>query len=389
MDGVQVILRFFDTSKSTPLDAPDVIKVSAAFVFSAAITVFLFLVTLSEHAQAQEIHEFYRGVRSLGMGGAYTAVVNDETAVLTNPAGLGKLRDITLTLINPELSGSFNDTDILNVGSATKAMGMQSLLDALNKAPGKHFYGGAQVFPSFVGPNFGIGVLGKYTVNGEVDPTGTTYHYDYINDLAPALGYCFRFFGGVVKFGLATRLVNRTELLTDVPATSTNLKVAPLSSGGFGTAVDLGLNLTAPVAALPTLAIAVRDVGTTTYNLSKGFLAATTTRPHATAQTIDLGVALFPIAADHVRTSITVEVHDITRFSQDKDAFRRFHAGGELNFADFLFLRAGMNQSYATGGIEFSTERIQLQAATYGEEIGTSAQKKQDRRWVAEIAFRF
>ena len=44
-------------------------------------------------AGAQEIRENYNGVRSLGMGGASIAVVNDETALLLNPAALGKLSD--------------------------------------------------------------------------------------------------------------------------------------------------------------------------------------------------------------------------------------------------------------------------------------------------------
>ena len=42
---------------------------------------------------ARERRSFYEGVRGRGMGGAQIATVNDETALLVNPAGLGKLRD--------------------------------------------------------------------------------------------------------------------------------------------------------------------------------------------------------------------------------------------------------------------------------------------------------
>jgi hypothetical protein len=54
----------------------------------------LVILTLaSVHAVAAERYEFYNGIRGLGMGGAQVAVVNDETSLMINPAGLGKLRD--------------------------------------------------------------------------------------------------------------------------------------------------------------------------------------------------------------------------------------------------------------------------------------------------------
>ena len=53
-------------------------------------------------SQAAEIYERYNGVRPLGMGGAYVTTVNDETAIYSNPAGQGKVRDLFLTLIDPE-----------------------------------------------------------------------------------------------------------------------------------------------------------------------------------------------------------------------------------------------------------------------------------------------
>ena len=59
-------------------------------------------------AEARELHEFYNGVRCLGMGGACAAVVNDETALLVNPAALGKLRDYYGTILDPEVESSAN-----------------------------------------------------------------------------------------------------------------------------------------------------------------------------------------------------------------------------------------------------------------------------------------
>ena len=95
-----------------------------------------------------EIDEFYTGIRALGMGGAYVNVVNDETALITNPAGLGKLRDYTFTFFDPELHGSFNNTDIVNISNFSDAMAVQGLLDKLKLARDKHWHAKLQFFPS-------------------------------------------------------------------------------------------------------------------------------------------------------------------------------------------------------------------------------------------------
>ena len=68
---------------------------------------------------------------------------------------------------------------------------------------------------------------------------------------------------------------------------------------------------------------------------------------------------------------------------------RRMHFGLELNFSDFMFLRAGLNQRYWTAGIEIATEHCQVQFASYGEDVGTAATPQEDRRWVAKVALRF
>jgi hypothetical protein len=335
-------------------------------------------------AGAQEIFEFYRGVRQLGMGGAYVAVVNDETSLLTNPAGLGKLRDLMFTIVDPELSGSFNDTQIATLSNASKVMDIQTLLDTLNQNKGLHWHAKAQLFPSFVGPNFGMGVLGKYSYDAEVNKAGTNYRVDYTNDVAPVIGYCFRFFDGIVKLGLDARYVMRTEIAKDIPPTSTGLTIGSLANTGSGLAADSGLIITAPIVYLPTLAVTVRDIGDTHYNLR-----STVGTPRPTLQSVDAAIAFFPILGNHSRMTITGEVHGLATLSKETNVMRRVHAGLEFNIADFFFVRGGMNQFYWTAGIELASERFQLQVASYGEDIGTSTTPREDRRWVGKMAIRF
>lgn len=340
---------------------------------------------------AGEIDEFYSGVRMMGMGGTYVNVVNDETALLTNPAGLGKLRDLTFTIFDPEVHAGFTDTEIVTISNYAGALNVQGLLDILNTAKGKHWYAKYQVFPSIVGPNFGTGVLAKYQYNAEVNEAGTNFRFDYVSDLAMPLGYTFRFFSGVMKIGVVGRLMNRTEVHSDIDPTSTGLELKNISSEGIGIGADVGMILTAPVAWLPAIGGVVRDVGNTTYDLREGMLNATAARPLATEQTIDVSFSAQPIISNRIRATIALEYRGITTplVEGQEDAIKRAHAGIEFNFADFAFLRGGANQGYWTAGLEFATERFQLQAATYGEEIGTPTTRREDRRWIGKFALRF
>ena len=50
------------------------------------------LMVVASFAQARELPKFFEGVRPLGMGGAFTAVADDENALFYNPAGLARVR---------------------------------------------------------------------------------------------------------------------------------------------------------------------------------------------------------------------------------------------------------------------------------------------------------
>ena len=323
------------------------------------------------------------------MGNSYVGVVNDETAFLTNPAGLGKVRDFTLNLFNPQLEGSFGLTDAFNANNYQQATDAQGILDALNKTKGTPYHAKAQLFPSIVLPNFGVGALAKYQYDAYVDPITDKYSLDYTADWAAAVGYNLRFFGGIVKLGVTARVVDRTEVHVSLPATSTNLNFSSLKREGMGVASDVGLIVTAPTAWLPSLSAVARDVGGTSYNLSPGMYGATTYRPADTPSRIDAAFSVFPLLGKSTRATITVEAHDVMTIGDEPDQMKRVHAGFEINFSDFFFLRGGLNQRYWTGGVEFATRFFQLQAASYGEEVGTAAANVEDRRWVGSFAIRF
>ncbi|HEX4924992.1 MAG TPA: hypothetical protein VFV50_12940 [Bdellovibrionales bacterium] len=343
-------------------------------------------------AGAQERFENFVGIRSLGMGGTATAVVNDETALLANPAALGKLRTYIVTIADPEISANATVLSAAGGRSTADLFSPQGLASALAQNQDKPYHTKIQLFPSFVVPNFGFGVFAKYSYDFEYVSSrtaGQRLRVDYTNDYAFVLGYSLRLFDGRVKIGVAGRIMNRVEAHTYIDETSTSIGWGDFVSEGGAIAGDGGIILTAPWKFLPTLAATIHDIGRTTFNQGEGVFYKNGRKPADAPQTVDVGIALFPIHANNLRSTFTVEYKDVLTYSEETDQMRRIHAGLEINFADFMFFRGGMNQRYWTAGGELAIQKFQFQAATYGEEIGTPTAPREDRRFIGKFSFRF
>lgn len=340
---------------------------------------------------AGEIYEFYNGARSLGMGGAYVAVVNDETALYTNPAALGKLRDYFITIADPELQATSKLTSYVKTDTIDNLFSGQGMVDLIKDDPGSHLNFKFQASPGIILPNFGFGVLAKWEANVETDEAGTTVSIDYRNDYALGIAYNFRLLDGIIKLGVAGLLVDRIEVDDDVPTTTTDLTYESLSSEGMGVKVNGGLLITLPYTFLPSLGVVVRDIGDTSYTINDGMMYTTTERPLPDLQKVDVGTSISPIFSNRVRGTFTAELHDVMTkdVAEKEDIMRRFHAGLELNLADIFFLRGGWNQKFWTAGFEFASQRFQLQGSYYGEDIGTPNAPKEDRRFVGKFSLRF
>jgi hypothetical protein len=115
----------------------------------------------------------------------------------------------------------------------------------------------------------------------------------------------------------------------------------------------------------------------------------TETAPESTPESVDVALAIYPILGRRLRSTWTVQYNDVLTYGKETDQMRRLHAGFELNYADALFLRGGMNQRYWTAGLELAIVNYQFQAASYGEDIGTADAPREDRRYVLKFAFRF
>ena len=349
---------------------------------------FILAFSLKVHVKAQERMEFYNGIRALGMGGVTVATVNDETALVQNPAALGKLRNAFFTVVDPELDVSTGYESVVGADLG-QGFNIQGALDKLLESPDSYLYNRLQLFPSVVVPNFGVGVFAKYELSASLSEDETEYRVQYLNDIAFVIGYNFRFFDGKLKIGFNARVNNRTELDATYPSTTTGLDLATDGSEGLGIASDVGIILTAPWKMLPTLAAVVRDAGGTRYDFQDGLFNSTNTRAENVAQSVDVGLSIFPIVGKGVRSTWAIEARDVLNLADYDDATRLYHAGFEFNFYDSFFLRGGYNQRFWTAGLEFAAGNYQIQLATYGEDVGRDGESLEDRRYAFKFAYRF
>jgi hypothetical protein len=339
-------------------------------------------------AYSDEAREYYNGARGLGMGGAQIAVVNDETALLVNPAGLGKIRQAYGTIIDPEMEGGLNFVKLYTGGTITSPFDIEKMKLIVDENRGQPFHAKAQLFPSFVVKNFGLGIHANYTADFQMNETGTEMKTYFRDDLTLAMGFNFRFFDGRVKLGATGKLINRIEVDKTLDPTG-DLSLDTHASEGVGISTDVGLNLAAPWTFLPTISAVVRDVGGTRFTSGSGLRRTANTRPNEILQDIDIGMALFPIHDGSKRSTWALEYRSLRKAAEEEDKSKYIHAGYEFNYADLLFFRVGWNQRYWTAGAELASEHMQFQIASYGEEIGTASATQEDRRYLFKFAFRF
>lgn len=347
------------------------------------------LLSHSLTVNARERRSFYSGVRCLGMGGACIAVTNDETSLLVNPAGLGKIRDFYGTVFDPELEFGYQFQGFYQDKAISNFTSLEDVLGALNLKRSTPYHSKLQIFPSFVGKNFGVGLFANYILDAELTDDGTTLDAYYRNDYAFVLGYNFRLFGGRIKLGFNSKVISRIEVDNSALSATGSLDYANIGTEGVGVSTDVGLIMTAPWKLLPTLSAVVRDVGGTSFEQASGVRLTTASRPNLVKQDVDVAFAVFPIHSNDVRSSWTIEYRGLLTSDDEPDKAKLLHGGLEMNFGDVFFLRAGYNQRYWTAGAEVSSERFQVQLATYGEEIGTVDTPREDRRYTVKFAYRF
>jgi len=334
-----------------------------------------------------EVYEVYRGSRGQGMGGADTAVVNDETSLLINPAGLGKLRNTIGTLFDPELEFGERVSKMYSKSAFSGFTDLTALNSTLDASREKPYHYKQQIFPSFVLKNFGMGLLVKDSMDAVMSADGTTITANYFSDWVLATGFNFRFWDGRIKLGFTEKLINRLQASGDFPVAQ-SLKITDIGKEGYGIGTDVGLILSAPWGWIPTLSIVGRDIGGTNLN-NTGLRYKLANKPDPLTQDADVALAFFPIHSNQTRSSFTFEHKHVLTASQYASKTQLYHFGWETNLSDIIFIRFGMNGNYWSTGLEVASERTQFQFSYFADDASSTTTAIEDRRWSFKAVFRY
>jgi len=388
--------------------------------------------------KAEEPAAFIESVRPLGMGGAFTAVADDQNTFFYNPAGMVMRTGGQFTMLEL-IGGASQDTktlaDYINTNKdslthfndLTGEQQKQILSDIDNKISklNAHVYAAADVASYVSGPHFmgmpihvGYGAFVKVDATAKLETTGGSItgvpviSYNVNGDAVVPISIAHRWNAplvpGRIGVGLTGKFLRRAQVEQDRVSTVTldDLKIPPTAIGrGFGS--DLGF-LYQP-GDRTNVGVMVQDFLGTKLHYDKaeakdGFPEVpehdSVIRPRT-----NVGVALTPkkllwLIPTGDRWTFSADLRDLLADDQHvlfQEGFKKpigenfgTHAylGAEFRYWFFRF-RGGAYQGYPSAGLGIDIPFLKLDYAYYSRELGPLAGDEREINHVVSLAFRF
>jgi hypothetical protein len=363
------------------------------------------------------------------MGGAFTAVANDENSMFTNPAGVARVRKArSRSMVHiarfPNLNLGFNAAS-RGLYSTIKSNSKTELADAIaasNILSDKPFYVRAGAFPVIMfeaGKNLpaGFGLfqnsVSKIYIDKDIPADARMVS---ITDVGAAIGIGMTNFSNRLNLGLTLRPTYRYAFENSVPvvdlksSTAIAKKLRQDSNAGTGIGVDIGAMVTLADFWFPTVGIAVRNLPTgcqddylnplmeerqkicgTKFSGGDG-------NPDALSRIdpmdVRAGVSISPRIGKDFGIRFAADIHNAYLKSTTAyyglpgaDASKLLHGGVELFSGNPLeqsrvSARVGANQGFVTYGASLNLPWFHLDFASYGVDVSDQAKRVEDRRFL-------
>lgn len=348
-----------------------------------------------------EIIHPYWDARTSAMGGLYLSTGLYDQNFYGNPARATDNPKSQLTLLDVSLSVSSQVPGSIS----TLVNGGNDFYRSLGQDAGNDY--AARIQTAFPAYYYSPGKDGKWAISAAVLMStevnadlrqnynlNANFSPDAISDIGPALTIARRFFSdnslSVGVTGHATyRLSGQVTFIQLIQNSSLNVKdiAAQGSMYDFDLGTEykfhwhpLGINFSAVVAVDNIL-------GGKYNNLNFDPINGVPTDPTPQPRTYGLGIASQKdkIGA-FTNTTIAFEVQDIGN-NGDGSFYRLLHLGTETHLK-FLAFRAGVNQGYLCAGVGVDLRFVQIDASTYGQEMGLNTGELQDREYQLRLAFK-
>jgi len=349
------------------------------------------------------IHQDFTSTRALGMGNAFIAVADDENAMFYNPAGLafrkeGHFHGMLRGGADPDIFSLQKEIDNAN----KQADKDQAMADLIASKYGEHYYTRATIGGIYVRPRWGFGFI-PADVSLDVDvhqQVGPALNVNAYIDSTFATSYSRPvswFKGHTISWGTTVKAVHRVHAGQSILAAQLvdGKEVFDKDDANEGLTVDADLGILwklKPTGFMrrlkPSFAFVVRNVADYGYFTKFNLISDQSGDPPKLGRRFDLGskwqMPHFWVFDPH----LAVDVRDMG--DPNWSYLKGFHAGMELYWTMYKWWKGhwsvGCNQGYWTAGIGARLAWFQFDFATFGEEVGTSDARKENRRYMLELS---
>lgn len=394
------------------------------------------LVSLAGPVRAEEIPEHFTGVRPMGMGDAFTAVANDENAIWTNPAGIGRSRKARSRAVfnvskapNIIVGANTEGRSFYNGFKSAQDKSVESILANADDLGDKPFWARVAVFPVALfdvsrNAPMAVGLYSNTTTKAVIQKdTPEVAQIEAVSDVGGVITFSYANDANRFNAGLSLRPVMRyayedrvaSEVLLDRGAFMSEIRGGSNKSQAVG--ADFGTMFTVADFWFPTIGFAVLNLPTgcksdylnpftrkrenvcgTVYS---GDFANEDALSTVDPTDIRAGVSITPRVGRKLNMRFALDVHHIPVGDAAQsyglggiEASKLFHGGVELFVGNPLqispfSLRAGFSQGFATFGASVNLGLVAFDFATYGRDVSSNAAPIEDRRMLGSFTFDF
>jgi len=350
------------------------------------ITIVVLTIFFPISLHAEEYTYIYKGVRPMGMGGAFVAVSNDANALFYNPAGLADITETKASILSLELEIGQGAYDMYSDSSDTDFDDEAQTADFLRKYIGEYSHVSLAAFPNYAKPNFALGILGAARTNLQAhNRQYPKLQADGITDMGVCLGYAHSIYTEDILIGVSGKFVSRKSLdreytVLDLINDDFNGMLEDDMEEGIGILFDAGILYKMKDVHIAGEYIDL-NIGLCGNNLGMNdFDDAKDMNEH-----VDLG-----FAAMIKSWRVALDFIDLTKqIKADEDLAKRVRLGVEYSVTRRLFLRGGLYQGYTTLGVGLDTKHATFDLLTYAEEVGAYGGQRSDRRYLGRVSIGF